>query len=147
MAVSLGKIALQSSIPKQIDLAREIRLEVKKAIALDPQNGFAYHAYGVWHRRMAEVGQMSRVVASVVLWRSVPKGSTKKSVKYLKKAISLNPTVISHHLELAKTYVAMGKWQLARSSLGLVQELPIEFSDDPINKREAQQLLREIKDR
>ena len=90
---------------------------------------------------------MSRVVASVVLWRSVPKGSTKKSVKYLKKAISLNPTVISHHLELAKTYVAMGKWQLARSSLELVQELPIEFSDDPINKREAQQLLREIKDR
>ncbi|MFQ5902843.1 MAG: tetratricopeptide repeat protein [Candidatus Binatia bacterium] len=147
VAASLGKIALQSSIPKQIDLSREIRREVEMAIALDPQNGFAYHVNGVWHRKMAGIGQMKRIVASVVLWRSVPMGSMKKSVEYLKKAISLNPTVISHHLELAKTYVAMGRWEFARSSLRSVQELPIQFSDDPLNKREAQQLLQEIKDR
>lgn len=147
VAASLGKIALQSSIPKQIDLSREIREEVEKAIALDPQNGYAYHVYGVWHRKMAEIGKMSRMLSFAVLWRSVPRGSMERSVEYLKKAISLNPTVISHHLELAKTYMAMGKWQLARSSLKSVQELPIQFSDDPINKREGQQLLQEIKDR
>ena len=147
VAVSLGKIALESSIPRQIDLAQEIRTEVKKAITLDPQNGYAYHVYGVWHRRMAEIGQMSRIFVSTILWRSVPKGKLRKSVQYLKKAIFLNPTVISSHLELAKTYVAMGKWQLARSSLRSVQGLPIQYSDDPLNKREAQQLLQEIKNR
>ena len=147
VAASLGKIAMRSSIPKQIDLAKEIRTEVEKAIALDPQNGYAYHAYGVWHRKMAEIGQMSRLLSVAVLWRSVPKGSLEKSVEYLKKAISFNPTVISHHLELAKTYVAMDKWQLARISLKMVQGLPIQFSDDPLNKREGQQLLQEIKER
>ena len=147
VAASLGKIAMQSSIPKQIDLAREIRPEVEKAIALDPQNGYAYHVYGVWHRKMAEIGQMSRILSVAVLWRSVPKGSTEKSVEYLKKAIAFNPTVISHYLELARTYVAMGKYLLARNSLKTVQELPIQFSDDPLNKREAQQLFQEIKDR
>lgn len=147
VAVSLGKIALKSSIPRQIDLAQEIRTEVKKAIALDPQNGYAYHVYGVWHRRMAEIGQMSRIFVSTILWRSVPKGKLRKSVQYLKKAISLNPTVISHHVEIARTYVAMGKWELARSSLRSVQGLPIQYSDDPLNKREARQLLEEIKDR
>ncbi len=147
VAASLGKIALQSPISKQIDLAQEIREEVERAIALDPQNGYAYHVYGVWHRKMAEIGQMKRVLASVVLWSSIPNGSMEKSVEYLKKAISLNPKVISHHLELAKTYVAMGQWEPARSSLKSVQELPIRFSDDPLNKREAEQLLEEIKDR
>ena len=47
VATSLGKIAVLSPVRKRIDLAEEIRVEVEKAIALDPQNGFAYHVYGV----------------------------------------------------------------------------------------------------
>jgi len=147
VAASLGKIAVQSSIPKQIDLAREIQTEIEKAIALDPQNGYAYHVYGVWHRKMAEIGKMSRLLSVAVLWRSVPKGNLEKSVEYLKKALSFNPTVISHHLELARTLVGMGQYQPARNELKSAQELPIQFSDDSLNKREAQQLLQEIKER
>jgi tetratricopeptide (TPR) repeat protein len=146
VAASLGKIAMLSSIPKQIDLSREIQSEVERSIALDPENGFAYHVYGVWHRRMAEIGQMSRVAASVFLGRSVPKGSMEKSVEYLNKAVSLNPKVISHRLELAKTYIAMENWQLARNSLKTAEELPVQFSDDRLHKTEAQRLLQEIKD-
>ncbi len=147
VAASLGKIALQSSVARQLDLAQEIRDAVEKAIALDPENGFAYHIYGVWHRNMAEVGQLSRVFASVVLWRSVPRGALEKSVEYLKRAISLNPTVIMHRLELGKTYLAMGKWDFARDALRSIQDLPKQFSDDHINKRTAQKLLQEIRDR
>ncbi|MFQ5849635.1 MAG: hypothetical protein ACE5JU_03485 [Candidatus Binatia bacterium] len=146
VAASLGKIALQSSIPKQIDLSHEIRAEAGKAIALDPNNGFAYHILGVWHRRVAEIGQMRRMLAYMLLWRSIPKGSLEKSVEHLRKAISLNPDVISHHLELAKTYRAMGKWQLARRHLRTVQELPIQFSDDAMHKKNAERLLQEIQE-
>ena len=147
VAASLGKIAALSPVSTQIDLAEEIRVEVEKAIALDPENGFAYHVYGVWHRRMAEIGQMSRILASTFLWRSIPRGSLDASVEYLKKAAALNPTVISHRLELAKTYIDMSKWELARSSLKSSLDFPIQFSDDPAHKREAEQLLREVKDR
>jgi len=147
VAASLGKIAMLSPVGKQIDLSREIQTEVEKAITLDPENGFAYHVYGVWQRKIAEIGQMSRVAASLFLWRSVPKGSMEKSVEYLNKAISLNPAVISHRLELGKTYIALGKWQLARSSLKAAQELPIQFSDDHLNKKEALRLFQEIKER
>jgi len=147
VAASLGKIAMLSSTSKQIDLAREIRSEVEKAIALDPRNGYAYHVYGVWHRKMAEISQMKRVLANVIMWRSIPKGSLDSSVEYLTRAISLNPKVIAHYLELGRTYIAMGQMQLARGALKYAQELPVEFSDDPLNKKEAQELLREIRDR
>ncbi len=147
VAASLGKIASQSPTSKQIDLAGEIRAEVEKAIEADPQNGFAYHIYGVWHRRMAEVGGASRMFASAFMWRSIPRGDLNTSVDYLKKAISINPTVISHHLELAKTYVDLGKYDLARTALKNSLGQPIQFSDDAKHKREAEKLLAEISDR
>lgn len=147
IAATLGKISLMSSVSEQIELAKEIRAEVDKAIALDPQNGFAYHIQGIWHRRVAEIGMMSRFMAKMILWRSIPKGSFEISEEYLKKAISLNPDVINHHLELAKTYVAMNKWHLARRYLRAIESLPIQFSDDRIHKMNARRLLQEIKDR
>lgn len=147
VAASLGKIATESSISTQIDLSREIQTEVEKAIHLDPQNGYAYHIYGVWHRRIAEIGQTKRLLTSVFLRRSIPEGSMKKSVEYLSKAVSLNPKVIVHRLELAKTYMAVGNSELARGSLKVARQLPVQFSDDPIHKKEAEQLLLEIKAR
>lgn len=146
VAWSLGNIAMVSPVDKQIDLAGEIRGATEKAIALDPQNGFAYHVYGVWHRKMTEIGKMSRVVASVLYGRSIPNGSLERSLEYLRRAVSLNPTVIVSRLELARTYVALGNWSQARSFLRSVEEMPIRFSDDRDHKQKAKQLLEEIKD-
>lgn len=147
VAASLGSIALVSSISKQIDLAAEIRSALEKAIALDPKNGFAYHVYGIWHRKMAEIGKARRLLASVVFGRSPPSGNLETSVEYLKRAVALNPNVIASRLELAKSYIAVENWSMARSSLAAVRELPIQFSDDAKHKRRAEQLLEEIKGR
>ncbi|HEY7317607.1 MAG TPA: hypothetical protein VIE89_08545 [Candidatus Binatia bacterium] len=147
VAASLGSIATVSPVAKQIDLAGEIQRAIEKAIALDPKNGFAYHVYGVWHRKMAEIGKMSRMFASVVYGRSIPRGSMEKSIEYLNKAVALNPTVIVSRLELARTYVAVENWSSARSFLTSIAPLPIQFSDDAKHKQKAEQLLAEIKDR
>ncbi len=144
LAVSLGKVAEFSGVKKQIALAGDIREATDTAIALDPDNGFAYHVLGVWHRRMAEINQAERLLAKLFLLGSVPPGRMDDSVRYLKKAIGYNPDVINHHLELARTYQALGKPELARRHLETVAELPIKFSDDAIHKRKAQQLLQEI---
>ena len=146
IAASLGSMAGSLPVSKQIDLAGEIRGAVEKAIALDPQNGFAYHVYGIWHRKMAEIGKMSRMFASVFYGRSLPKGSVEKSIEFLRQAVSLNPTMIASRLELARSYVAVENWSLARNTLKSIQELPIQFSDDSKHKQKAQQLLEEIKD-
>jgi hypothetical protein len=96
---------------------------------------------------MAEIGKMSRMFASVVYGRSIPTGSMEKSIEYLNKAVSLNPTVIASRLELARTYVAVENWPSARSFLTSIAGLPIQFSDDAKNKQKAEQLLEEIKER
>src|SRR5262245_22585247 len=147
VAGSLGSMAILSPVDKQIDIAVEIRDAVEKAIALDPQNGFAYHIYGVWHRKMAEVSEASRVFVSVRYGRSIPAGSVEKSIEYLEQAVALNPKVLVSRLELARSYVAAENWTLARNSLISVRELPNQFSDDAKHKQKAEQLLEEIKER
>ncbi len=147
VAASLGDIALVSPVPKQIDLAAEIRSALEKAITLDPKNGFAYHVYGIWHRKMAEIGKTKRLFASILYGRSPPSGNLEKSIEYLKKAVALNPEVIASRLELAKSYMAAEDWPMARSSLMPIRQLPVQFSDDAQHKQHAEQLLEEIKDR
>jgi len=147
VAASLGSIVAISPVAKQIDLAGEIRGFVEKALELDPQNGFAYHLYGVWHRKMAEIGKMRRVLASMFIGRSPPHGSLEKSIEYLKKAVSLNPTVIVSRLELARSYITVENWPTARNLLVSIRDLPLQFSDDPGYKQKAEQLIEEIKER
>jgi tetratricopeptide (TPR) repeat protein len=147
LAASLGTMAGVSPVDRQIEMADEIRAAAEMAIALDPQNGFAYHVYGVWHRRMAEIGKMSRMVASFWYGRALPKGDLQKSVEFLKKAVSINPNVIVSRLELARSYVAREEWPAARAMLKSVADLPARFSDDAKHKRRAQELLEKISDR
>jgi tetratricopeptide (TPR) repeat protein len=147
LAAALGNAAIVSPVARQLELANEIRAQIEKAIALDPKNGLAYHAYGVWHRKVAEIGGPSRALASVLYGQSVPTGSLEKSVEYLKKAVELNPTVIVSRLELARSHVARDEWEPARVLLRSIPDLPIQFSDDSKHKQQAAQLLAEIKER
>lgn len=135
-----------SSVEKQLDLAGEIRDTIEESIARDPQNGLAYHIYGVWHRKLAALGQGRRILAGVFYGRSPPSGSLQKSIEYLRKAVALNPTVILSRLELARSYIAVQDFPDARAMLKSVPALPIQFSDDAKHKEESAQLLQEIKD-
>ena len=147
IAAAVGSIAVVSPVSKQVDLSTEIRDAVEKSIALDPKNGSAYHVYGVWHRKVAEIGGASRMFASMLYGKSLPKGSLEKSIEYLKKAVALNPTVIVSRLELARSYAARSEWPAARALLKSIPELPAQFSDDTKHKQNAAQLLEEIKER
>ena len=147
LGASLGLTAVVSPVARQVELADEIRVALEKSLALDANNGFAYHAYGVWHRKISEIGKMSLALASVLYGRSLPQGSMEKSVEYLKKAIALNPTVIVSRLELANTYIAMEDFQAARTMLSSIRNLPVQFSDDAKHKQRAQELLEEVASR
>jgi len=147
VAAAVGSIAVVSPLSKQVDLSTEIRDAVERAIALDPKNGLAYHLYGVWHRKVAEIGGTRRMFASMLYGKSLPKGSLEKSIEFLKKAVALNPTVIVSRLELARSYAAQSEWPAARALLQSIADLPVQFSDDAKHKQTAVQLLEEIKDR
>jgi hypothetical protein len=99
------------------------------------------------HRKMAEIGKMSRIFASVFYDRFIPNGSLDESIDYLNRAVTLNPTVIASRLELAKSYLAAEEWPSARNFLVSIRELPLQFSDGAKHNQQAERLLEELKDR
>jgi FimV-like protein len=55
--------------------------------------------------------------------------------------------VIVSRLELARSYAAMEEWSLARELLKSIAKMPNKFSDDPKQKRKAEELLEKIDNR
>jgi tetratricopeptide (TPR) repeat protein len=139
-----GKYVLTQGKKEQINASKNIKAEIEKAIELDPKNDFAYHALGLWHRTMAEIGGAKRLFGGII-YGSIPKGSMEESEKFFKKAIELRPDYTNHHLELGRTYLAMKNYDLAKQEFQKTLELPVTTSKCSMNKKEAQLELDALK--
>lgn len=137
LSAALGKHALLLGKKDQIAMSKEVRSEIEKTLELDPNNDGAYHAFGRWHRRMAEIGGAKRLIGGL-LYGSIPKGSMEDSEKYLRKAVELKPNYINHRLELGRTLVALEKYGAAAAEFQKCIDLPSETSKDAGYKNEAQ---------
>ncbi len=136
LSSSMGNKALLMSTKDQIDASKKIRAEIDKAIELDGTNDVAFHALGRWHRRMAEIGGAKRFFGGIV-YGSIPKGSVAEAEKAFLKAIEIKPEYANHHIELARTYMAMGKFDLAVPEYQKTIDLPMSSSKDKDLKAEA----------
>ena len=136
LSSSMGNKALLMSTKDQIDASKKIRAEIDKAIELDGTNDVAFHALGRWHRRMAEIGGAKRFFGGIV-YGSIPKGSVAEAEQAFLKAIEIKPEYANHHIELARTYMAMGKFDLAVPEYQKTIDLPMSSSKDKDLKAEA----------
>ncbi len=141
-----GKYVLTQGKKEQINASKTIKAEIEKAIELDPKNDFAYHALGLWHRKMAEIGGAKRLFGGLI-YGSIPKGTMEESEIHLKKAIELRPDYTNHHLELGRTYLAMKNYDLAKQEFQKTLELPETTSKCSMNKKEAQAELDALKEK
>jgi len=146
LSAALGKHALLLGKKEQIAMSKEIRAEIEKSIALDPNNDLAYHAFGRWQRRMAEIGGAKRFFGSI-FYGSIPKGSFEQAVKDFQKAVELNPKYTNHYLELGRSYLALKKDDLAAQEFQKALDCPITTSKCESYKQEAQQELDNLKKR
>jgi tetratricopeptide (TPR) repeat protein len=144
LSAAMGKRALMLGKKEQIEMSRQIKAEIEKAIELDPRNDLAYHALGRWHRRMAEIGGVKRALGGL-LYGDIPRGSFEESEKCFKKAIELKPDYTNHYLELGRTYLAMGKKDLAIQAFEKCLECPVTTSKCELYKKEASEELARLK--
>ncbi|MGZ5497601.1 MAG: tetratricopeptide repeat protein [Candidatus Aminicenantales bacterium] len=144
LAASNGKRLLLLGKKEQIAASKEVKVEIDKALELDPTNHLAYHALGRWHRRMDEIGGAKRFFGGI-LYGSIPKGSYAESEKNLRKAIELHPEYVNHYLELGRTLVALKKYDEAAQSFQKAIDLPKTTSKDDVLKAEAKTELAKLK--
>ena len=124
LAVALGRQALKEGPKASLSLSREIKSEVDRAIAIDPNIGRAYHVRAMWNRKLASLNGIERLVANTVLG-GVPKGATMaNAVSDLERAVELEPNYVGHRLELGRTYWMLRRYTDARRELEKAIALP-----------------------
>jgi FimV-like protein len=149
LSVALGRLALFRGGKKKIELSKQIKEEIDKAIETHPgpdqaeELDLCYHVLGRWHQNLANLSSVLKFFAKA-LYGGVPPGTNEEAIAAFKKAIEIKSTHIEHHLEIARTYKYMKQKDLAREHLEKVLQLPDVEEDDPELKKEAQKMLKKL---
>lgn len=142
--VSIGRIALDTSAKERIRLSKVVKAKFDKAIKLDPQDDYAWHGLGRWHRKIATLNWLEKSFAKL-FFGGVPKeASVEEAVNCFTKAAEINPGHINHHLELAISYEKSGNKDLAIASYKKVLALPKKDADDDRYKQTAKERLKKL---
>jgi tetratricopeptide (TPR) repeat protein len=144
LSAAQGMYALTLGKKDQINMSKNIKTEIDKAIELDPNNDLAYHALGRWQRRMAEIGGAQRFLGGII-YGSIPKGSFEEAEKAFLRAVELKSDYTNHHLELGRTYLALKKFDLASQEFQKCIDCPILTSKCASYKKEAEDELVKLK--
>lgn len=140
LAICYGRVAPYLDSKTKIGYSKLVKLHTDKALALDPNNDYAHHVLGAWNYELANLGGLLRTVAKLI-YGEIPAASNEDAVAHFKKAIDLMPQRVAHHVELGRTYAAMGKTDLARVELTKGLSLPSREKDDPDSKARAKEAL------
>ena len=143
---ALGRLSRTKGGKERVHFARIIYDEGMKAIELDSTHDGAYHLIGAWHAEVKRLSWIQRKAAALLFGGGfLAKGNWHDAQAYLEKAVALDPRKIFHRLELGEVYIDLGQYSEARAELRAVSTLPVTDVLDPEYKKEASQLLEDIK--
>ncbi len=114
LAICHGKLAACSDVRTKIAYSRLVKDEAERALALDPTYAWADHILGCWHYEVASLTGVERLVARM-FYGGLPPASYAESIRYLKRAVELEPNDPAHVIELGFAYRAAGDREAARA--------------------------------
>jgi tetratricopeptide (TPR) repeat protein len=121
-------------------MSRLIREEADTALRLDPGLDYAWHVLGRWNYELANFNAALKFLASAI-YGKLPDASNERAAECFEKAVALQPDRVIHHVELGRTYAALGQKQAALAELKIGLSLPSREKDDNETKDRARKAL------
>jgi hypothetical protein len=146
LAVALGRTGagwrtnIDSLRGEVVDMGRDLTA-TRRAIEIDPHDPALHRARGLSSN--LAVPLVVKLVARTFLG-GYPPVSLRQSTVSLQRAIRLGPNDVTAHLELARTYRAMGRRGDARAEIEKALAAPVREQLDVVEKAEAEALLAEL---
>jgi tetratricopeptide (TPR) repeat protein len=148
VSLALGQLSLTRGGKDRVRFARIIYDEAARAVALDSMHDGAHHVLGAWHAEIKRLSGITRFFAKTLFGAGfMDQASWDSAAAHLERAVALNPTYIHHRLELARIYADQERWAEARPHLEAIPTLPDRDVLDGTHRREAAELLDEIRNR
>jgi tetratricopeptide (TPR) repeat protein len=134
-AIAMGQIALYKGIWDSLDLVKQTRDAVEKAIELDPQNSIAHYVYARTHAAVSERPKLIRVPLGLG-WANLD-----RAIEHFTIAMDLYPEFIMIRLDAARAYLRKKDKQRARDLLESIEDLPTLNQLDDHYRLQARDLL------
>ncbi len=139
-----ANLANQVGNREKVELSQSIERCARTAIRLDPDFAPSYIVLGAYYREASGVSGFVKGMAGL-FYGEIPEASLEDSHRLLKKSLSIDPTNIYAHFEMAKTCNKMEQKDQAVTLLQRILELPVTDHRHPEVQAKARKLLREIK--
>ena len=140
LAICYGKSAFMESARRRIEMSRLIRSEAEAALRLDPKSDYAWHVLGRWNYELANFNAALRFLAETI-YGKFPDASNERAAECFEKAAAISPDRVIHHIELGRTYAALGRKEEALAELKKGLALPSREKDDGESKERARKAL------
>lgn len=146
LARAIGKNALTMGTKDKVKYAGVVHDEAMTALKLDPKHPGALHVMGVWNAEVMRLNGFSRFMAKNVLGgKTFGEASWDNALKYLEQAVAIDPTRMTHHLDLARVYKDRDMNDKAREQFDWIVKAPLLEFNDKYYKQEAAALLADMK--
>lgn len=126
-----------------IEMGEEVHAHARRAIRLDPDYFAPYVVLGIFHRELATVHPIARMVAKTFLG-GYPDVSVEESEAYLRRAVQLAPDDLTARLEYARTLLELDREEEAREQLRAALAAPPDEEIEREERKRARELLDEI---
>ncbi|HWP82898.1 MAG TPA: hypothetical protein VNN76_09630 [Bacteroidota bacterium] len=138
-AIANGRIALFRGVWESLELVKQVKADLEKAIELDSQNDVAYYVLGRTHAKVSERPRVFRWPLGLS-WANLD-----EAIQHYERAIAIKSDFIMYRLDCARAYVEKEEFDNARRHLTLIASLPTLDEDDERFRREAKELLGQLK--
>ena len=146
LARALGRRALSLGTRERIKYAGEVRAHALDALKIDPKHPGALHVMGMWNAEVMRLNGISRMIAKNFLGGKVfGQANWKDAVRYMEEAVAVEPTRLTHRLDLGQIYVDVGDKAKAREALEFVVRAPALDYNDRFYKPKAEKALRSLR--
>jgi len=143
LAICYGRLAPLLDNKTKIEYSKLVKEYAEKSRALDPNDDLTYHVLGAWNYELAIMNPVMRGLARII-YGELPHASLEDAAENFRHAIKLNPQRLANHVELGRTYAAMGKTAEAREELQRGLGMPNREKDDPGSKLRGIEALRKL---
>ena len=141
--MSYGNLALFKGGNEKIKLANKIRQNAEKSISLNPNDYLPYIILGIYNRQIASLSWLEKTFANT-FWGKVPEGSLQSAEKFLIKALSISPDMITAMFQLSLVYKETDNDKKEKEMLKKIIDAPINDFRDKYAKRKAKERLDEL---
>jgi tetratricopeptide (TPR) repeat protein len=146
LALVLGRLSLTKGSKERVKYARIIYDQAMRAIQIDSLHDGAQHIIGQWNAEVKRLSGFTRFFAKTLFGAGfMDKANWDDAVRYLSRAVTLNPAHVYHRLALAAVYVDLDSTAQATKQLEAIAALPVGDPMDPTYKAWAAEALADLR--